>query len=110
MEYVSNTASNPFTFLLKPIFEYYYKAYQSLVPGIQGAPIHDLLPIMIINNPAIADYIYYDVSVIDGTVEGKGLSYIDIRPGSPKGKTRIAVKLDYEAFTNEFIKVMLAQN
>ncbi|KAF0817606.1 Inosine-uridine preferring nucleoside hydrolase [Bacillus sp. ZZV12-4809] len=110
VEYVSNTASNPFTFLLKPIFEYYYKAYQSLVPGIQGAPIHDLLPIMIINNPAIAEYIYYDVSVIDGTVEGKGLSYIDIRPGSPKGKTRIAVKLDYEAFTNEFIKVMLAQN
>jgi purine nucleosidase len=108
VQYVVQNVQNPFTFMLKPIFEFYYNAYQKLVPGIQGAPIHDLLTIMIISNPSIVDYIYYDAKVIDGTVEAKGLSYIDLRPASQKGKTRIAVKLHYDAFLNEFLKVMLS--
>jgi purine nucleosidase len=108
VQYVVQNVQNPFTFMLKPIFEFYYNAYQKLVPGIQGAPIHDLLTIMIISNPYIVDYIYYDAKVIDGTVEAKGLSYIDLRPASQRGKTSIAVKLHYDAFLNEFLKVMLS--
>jgi purine nucleosidase len=107
VQYLVQEADSPFEFLLSPIFDYYYKAYQKLVPGIQGAPIHDLLAIMVVNDPSICEYIYYDAIVIDGTVEAKGLSYIDIRPKSQTGKTRIAVKLNYQKFLDEFFKVML---
>ncbi|MDM5336389.1 nucleoside hydrolase [Fictibacillus enclensis] len=100
-------ADSPYEFLLSPIFEYYFEAYKKLVPGIQGAPIHDLLTVMVVANPSIVDFIYYDAKVIDGTVEGKGLSYIDLRPKSQKGKTRIAMKLHYDRFVEEFFRVML---
>jgi purine nucleosidase len=104
---LKNKADSPFEFLLSPIFEYYYQAYQKLVPGIQGAPIHDLLAIMLVSDPSIVDYANYDAIVIDDSTEAKGFSYIDIRPGSKKGKTRIAVKLHYHKFIDNFFKVML---
>jgi len=63
---------------------------------------------MIVSNPSIVDFIYYDAKVIDGSVESKELSYIDLRPTSQRGKTRIAVTLHYDQFLNEFYKVMLA--
>lgn len=100
-------SDSPFAFLLSPIFEYYFESYQKKTPGIEGAPIHDLLTLMIVTAPSIAEYVFYDAKVIDGTGEAEGMSYIDIRPGSPIGKTRIAVKLDYEKFVEEFFKVML---
>ncbi len=107
IDYTVKESKSPFNFLLKPIFEFYFKAYQKFVPGIQGAPIHDLLTVMVVNNPSIAEYIYYDAIVIDGTVEAKGLSYIDIRPTSQTGNTRIAVKLNYNKFVEDFIQVMV---
>ncbi|WP_442600194.1 nucleoside hydrolase [Neobacillus sp. D3-1R] len=107
VNYLTQEANTPFEFLIAPIFEFYYHAYQKLVPGIQGAPIHDLVTLMVVDDPSIVEYIYYDAKVIDGTVEGKGLSYIDLRPGSQTGKTRIAVKLDYPKFVKNFFNVML---
>jgi len=107
IKYLNQESDSPFEFLLNPIFQYYYHAYQKLVPGIKGAPIHDLLTVMAIDDPSILEYIYYDAKVFDGTVEAKGLSYIDLRPTSQKGKTRIAVKLHYEKFVENFFNVML---
>jgi len=94
--------------LMDPIFEYYYEFYKKSNPGIQGAPIHDLLTVMIVKNPTLADYIQYDATVIEST-EAKGMSFIDIRPTSKKGKTNIAVKLHYDAFLEEFKNVLLKE-
>ena len=105
---ISNNGNNLYSFLLKPIFQYYYEFYKKSVPGIQGAPIHDLLTIMVIKNPGIVDYIFYDATVIEAT-DAKGMSYIDYRPTAEKGKTRIAVKLNYEAFLEELRRVMLKE-
>lgn len=104
---LAQEGNTPFGALLSPIFEFYYNAYQKNIPNIQGAPIHDLLTVMIVANPTIVEYVYYDPKVINGDSEAKGMSFIDIRPTSPKGKTRIAVKLDYEKFVEEFFNVML---
>jgi purine nucleosidase len=100
-------SNSPFVSLFSPIFEYYFEFYKKKTPGIQGAPIHDLLTMMVVTSPSIVEYVYYDAKVIDGPSDAKGLSFIDIRPASPKGKTRIAVKLDYEKFVHEFFKVMI---
>lgn len=107
IQYIIQQSNSPYESLLHPIFSFYYKAYQKLVPGIQGAPIHDLLTVMIISNPSIVEYVYYDAKVINDSVEAKGLSYIDLRPSGQTGKTRIAIKLNYSSFINEFIKVMI---
>ncbi|WP_285842531.1 nucleoside hydrolase [Ureibacillus chungkukjangi] len=103
---ISNNDKNMYANLLEPIFQYYFDFYKKSVPGIQGAPIHDLLTVMVVKNPSIVEYIYYDATVIEAT-EAKGMSYIDYRPTAEKGKTRIAVKLHYEAFIEELRKVML---
>lgn len=103
---VSKNEKQYYASLIVPVFEYYYDFYQKKVPGIQGAPIHDLLTVMIINQPSLCDYIYYDAHVAQNG-EAKGMSYIDYRPTSKRGKTRIAVSLDYDAFVEQFNKVML---
>lgn len=106
---ISKNNQNVYAFMMDPIFKFYYEFYKKSVPGIPGAPIHDLLTIMVVINPAIVDYIQYDAQVIEES-DAKGMSYIDYRPTSKKGKTRIAVNLHYEAFQDEFRKVMLQNN
>ncbi|WP_173915287.1 nucleoside hydrolase [Halobacillus sp. Marseille-Q1614] len=105
---ISKNKKNIYAFMMAPIFEYYYKFYKKSVPGIIGAPIHDLLTIILVKNPNVVDYIYYDAHVIEG-IEARGQSYIDLRPTSKTGNTSIAVHLHYEAFLKEFTKVMLPE-
>lgn len=103
---ISNNEKNIYAFMLDPIFKHYHEYYKKTNPGIPGAPFHDLLAIMVINHPNIVDYINYDAKVIEDT-GAKGMSYIDYRPTSKTGKTKIATHLHYEAFIEEFSKVML---
>jgi len=105
---ISKNSKNYYSFMLEPIFEYYYEFYKKSVPGIQGAPMHDLLTIMVIVKPEIVDYIFYDATVIEST-EAKGMSFIDYRPTSKKGKTRIAVNLHYDLFIKELRRIMLKE-
>ncbi|MBM7553208.1 nucleoside hydrolase [Thalassobacillus pellis] len=108
VEKISRNKKNFYAFMMAPIFEYYYKFYKEKIPGISGAPIHDLLTIIVIKNPEVVDYIYYDANVVEG-IEARGQSYIDLRPTSKKGSTGIAMNLHYEAFLEEFTKVMLPE-
>ncbi|GAB3051969.1 hypothetical protein GCM10027286_14040 [Virgibacillus ainsalahensis] len=50
---ISKNKKNIYASMMAPVFEYYYEFYKKTVPGIPGAPIHDLLTIMVIKNPAI---------------------------------------------------------
>lgn len=103
---ISNNKENNYSFMINDIFKYYYAFYKKSTPGIPGAPIHDLLTIMLVNDPEIADYINYDVKVIEDA-DAKGMSYIDYRPASKAGKTKIAVKLHYELFIEKVKSIML---
>ena len=106
MKEITQNNKSVFAPLMEPIYKYYFDFYKKSNPGILGAPIHDLLTIMVVKNPTLVDYIQYDPTVIEST-DAKGMSYIDIRPTSKKGKTKIAVNLHYDAFLEEFKKVVL---
>ncbi|WP_419865884.1 nucleoside hydrolase [Ureibacillus xyleni] len=103
---ISQNKNNIYASLVDPIYKYYYEFYKKSNPGINGAPIHDLLTILVVKNPTIVDYINYDAKVIEGT-DAKGMSYIDYRPTSKKGKTKIAIKLHYNDFIKELSNVLL---
>ncbi|MBN6205159.1 nucleoside hydrolase [Ralstonia pickettii] len=103
---IANNKKNIYSFMVDPIFKYYYAFYKKKMPSIPGAPIHDLFTMMLVNHPEIADYIKYDVKVIEGT-EAEGMSYIDYRPTSKTGKTKVAVNLDYALFIEKFKYIML---
>ncbi|WP_059103691.1 nucleoside hydrolase [Shouchella shacheensis] len=104
---LAQNAHNPLAFLIKPIYDYYFKAYQRRTPGLPGAPIHDLVTLMAIANPQIANYIYYEASVIEYTGEAKGMCYNHPRPKSHKENTRIAINLNHWAFIGEVEKILL---
>ncbi|MYL70506.1 nucleoside hydrolase [Halobacillus litoralis] len=106
VEEIAQSKKNVYSYLIAPIFKYYYRFYKDKTPGIKGAPIHDLLTVMLVKNPDLVDYIYYDANVAEG-IETRGLSYIDVRPSSPKGDTKIAINLHYQKFMEEFKKVMV---
>lgn len=109
VEAISKNKHNAFASLMIPIFDFYYNFYKKREPSLQGAPIHDLLTMMVVKNPTIVDYINYDATVVEDDEEAKGMSYIDYRPNSKKGKTKIAVKLHYDEFIKEFNRVMLRE-
>ncbi|MYL49914.1 nucleoside hydrolase [Halobacillus litoralis] len=105
---IAQSKKNVYSFMIAPIFKYYYRFYKEKTPGIKGAPIHDLLTVMLVKNPDLVDYINYDANVAEG-IETKGLSYIDVRPSRPKGQTRIAIDLHYEKFIMRFKEVMVPE-
>ncbi|MFJ8236143.1 nucleoside hydrolase [Ureibacillus sp. NPDC094379] len=109
VEAISKNKHNAFASLMMPIFDFYYNFYKKREPSLQGAPIHDLLTMMVVKNPTIVDYINYDATVVEDDEEVKGMFYIDYRPNSKKGKTKIAVNLHYEEFIKEFNRVMLRE-
>ncbi|WP_078381266.1 nucleoside hydrolase [Sutcliffiella halmapala] len=104
------TENNPFQPLMKAIFDYYYEAYQKLVPGIQGSPLHDVLTLFAITNPQAFKYI--EKKVFIGLTEEtlRGVSIADFRPRAeeePEEQTvAIALELDYQEFIADFINVM----
>lgn len=109
IQYISQSNVTPFRSLLAPIYNYYFEAYKKNIPGIPGAPLHDVLTVSSIINPNIVDYFYREVRVVLSGV-AKGQSIADFRPKpdevpeiSLKG---IAMKLDYQAFIEDFIRVM----
>lgn len=58
IDYLGENSPTPFKLLLQPAFDYYFEAYQKKnVPGIRGAPLHDVVPLMAITNPEIVKYI-----------------------------------------------------
>jgi purine nucleosidase len=112
-EVVDTLAENsptPFKSLLKPTFDYYFKAYQKNVPGIKGAPIHDVVPLMAITNPEIFRYVPRRVKV-EEFGDAKGKSIADFRPKPnpepPKTKDYIAMEADIPKFIKNFMDVFL---
>jgi purine nucleosidase len=108
---ISSANYNSFTPLIKPIFDFYNEAYKKLVPGIEGSPIHDVLPLFAMNNPDKMAYVDRKASVSINMDDTKGLSQGDFRPRAPQEEPpdtvdHIANWFDYNAFLQDFIKTM----
>lgn len=100
--------NNPFQSIVKEIFDYYYEAYQKLVPGIEGSPLHDVMTLFALTTPQAFKYVEKAVTV--GLDEGnlRGVSIADFRPkpDDTGNKITIALEVNYESFIDNFVKIM----
>ncbi len=105
---ITTGQNNPFQELVKEIFDYYFEAYQKLVPGIEGSPLHDVMTLFAVTTPQAFKYVEKVVTV--GLDEGnlRGVSIADFRPKPDEegNKITIALEVDYQSFTDDFVKVM----
>lgn len=100
-------AKNKFKEMYSPIIGFYADAYAKLVPGMEGAPFHDLLTIYSILHPNSMHYLAKKVNVV---VEGKtrGKSFADFRHMETEdgSKHYIALGFDYDHFLQEVFQVL----
>ncbi|MBS4174484.1 nucleoside hydrolase [Bacillus sp. FJAT-49736] len=111
INYIAANSKSPFTHLLKPAYDYYLNAYKKNVPGIQAAPLHDVLAVSAIVNRNLVKYLPRRVTVEQfGTARGK--STADFRPKpSPEPKETldwIGMEADIPAFIEDFTRIFMA--
>ncbi|WP_078430066.1 nucleoside hydrolase [Alkalihalobacterium alkalinitrilicum] len=106
---ITRFSYNPFTPLIEPIFEFYADAYRELVPGITGAPLHDVVTLSALVNNDLLQYVTRTVTV-EILNETRGQSVADFRPGWVAEPTtvlhRIGLELNYQMFINDFYDTM----
>jgi purine nucleosidase len=109
VDYIVAHNQTPFKPLIKPIFDYYFEAYKKNVPGIQGAPVHDVLTFSALVNPSMIHYLSRRVRVItQGKASGQSVADFRPKPEEEPDETldRIGMKLDYDAFIKDFVTIM----
>lgn len=110
INYLAKNSQSPFKNLIKPAFDYYFNAYKKLVPGIKGAPLHDVVPLFALTNPGAVGYIPKRVRVdLFGGARGK--TSADFRPkpeeATEEQKDWIGMTIDLDKFKNDFIQIMM---
>ncbi|MBV7506815.1 nucleoside hydrolase [Bacillus sp. sid0103] len=113
IDFLSKNSPTPFRLLLKPAFDYYFKAYQKNVPGINGAPLHDVVPLMALTEPDLVKYIPRRVRVEEfGNAKGKSIA--DFRPKPDKEPVvtldYIGMEADIQKFVVNFMEIFLQGN
>ncbi|RDI38481.1 nucleoside hydrolase [Falsibacillus pallidus] len=110
-QYIVQNANNQLVSILQPIIDYYIDAYKKLVPGIQGAPLHDVVTLFLLMNPGMGSSISRDVN-IERDDKSRGQSIADFRPKSQPSKNNINIYMDlnYSKFVEDFIQVMIGRN
>ncbi|MEH7305404.1 nucleoside hydrolase [Neobacillus drentensis] len=113
IDFLSKNSPTPFRPLLKPAFDYYFNAYQKNVPGINGAPLHDVVPLMALTEPDLVKYIPRRVRVEEfGNAKGKSIA--DFRPKPDKEPVvtldYIGMEADIQKFVVNFMEIFLQGN
>ncbi|MCM3720292.1 nucleoside hydrolase [Fictibacillus phosphorivorans] len=107
---ISSATYNEFSPLIKPIFDFYNEAYKKLVPGIEGSPLHDVLPLFALTHPDQVRYVNRKATVSINMDATKGLSEADFRPlvpqEPPEEVDHLANWFNYQAFVQDFIETM----
>ncbi|MFC7062592.1 nucleoside hydrolase [Halobacillus seohaensis] len=109
IHYLSLQTDAPFSPILKPLMDYYSEQYQLSMPGINGAPLHDVTLLSILTNEdhytTVNRQIFVDTDDLT-----KGLTHADFRPvpemvdDHPINK--IVLDINVEHLLNDFMKVM----
>jgi purine nucleosidase len=110
IDFLSVNSPTPFRPLIKPAFDYYFKAYQKNVPGIKGAPLHDVIPLMALTNPDLVKYISRRVRVEEfGTAKGKSIADFRPKPDQepPQTLDYIGMEIDIQKFTVLFMEMFM---
>ncbi|MGG3915365.1 nucleoside hydrolase [Rossellomorea vietnamensis] len=98
---------NPLIEILDDVMTYYIDAYKKLIPGINGAPLHDVVTLSLMVNPEMGKTIRRDVEVLT-TGFGQGTSIADFRVSSKPAEKNINIylEMDYQMFVKDFIEIM----
>ncbi|PFA66739.1 nucleoside hydrolase [Bacillus sp. AFS015802] len=98
---------NPLVEIIDDVMNYYIDAYKKLVPGINGAPLHDVVTLSLMVNPDMGKAIRRDVEILTSGL-GQGTSIADFRVSSKPAEKNINIymELDYQMFVEDFIQVM----
>lgn len=107
---ITEKNNSPFSLIMKPAFDYYYDSYKRRVPGIEGAPMHDLVVLSALVNPDIVQYISRRVRV-EQFGHAKGKSIADFRPTPDEEPEdtldHIAIEIDVERFREDVMTVFM---
>ncbi|WP_246625230.1 nucleoside hydrolase [Fictibacillus nanhaiensis] len=110
IDFIATNMQPPFGALIKPIFDYYFQAYQKLIPGIEGTPLHDVFTLWALMNPKSVQKVTKQVNVVNDNAS-KGLSIADFRAKpviQPNIKFQdIILKFNYKAFVEDFTTTLL---
>ncbi|SDI37762.1 purine nucleosidase [Alteribacillus persepolensis] len=112
------TAYTPLTRIREPIqlmYRFYQNVYQQFIPGLHGALIHDLMPLMYVTNPDMFRFVHREVYIETSTGPGRGASIADFRPSYETMKEEaadaikhmIALEADYKAFFHQFLNTFV---
>ncbi|UTE78317.1 nucleoside hydrolase [Rossellomorea sp. KS-H15a] len=104
---IQEVNGNPLVQILDDVMTYYIDAYKKLIPGINGAPLHDVVTLSLMVNPDMGKTIRRDVEVLT-TGLGQGTSIADFRVSSKPAEKNINIylEIDYQMFIEDFINVM----
>ena len=104
---IQEMTDNPLVEIVDDVMTYYIDAYKKLVPGINGAPLHDVVTLSLMVNPDMGKTIRREVEILT-TGLGQGTSIADFRVSSKPSEKNINIYLEliYEKFIEDFIMVM----
>lgn len=110
IDYLAMNSTSPFKDLIKPVYDYYFESYKKNVPGIPGAPLHDVLTVSALVNPNLVKYIPRRVK-IELFGKARGMSIADLRP-KPETEPEetldwIGMEADIPAFIEDFTRVFM---
>ncbi len=112
MKQVAKQNNTPFSQIIYPIMNYYSQKYKSILPGVEGAPLHDVTLFSYLSQPEKYTVVKGQVQITTES-NSKGLTYADFRPVPKYIKNypmhQIIVDFDREAFTRDFVKVMTGE-
>lgn len=110
IDYLAENSQSPFKNLIKPVYDYYFEAYKENVPGIQGAPLHDVITLSALVNRNLVKYLPRRVTVeLFGRAKGKSMA--DFRP-KPEPEPEedldwIGMEADIPAFIEDFTLIFM---
>lgn len=109
IQQIAEQNDTPYSPIILPIMSYYSTQYESILPGINGAPLHDVTLFSYLINSGDFTVVERQVSITD-TGLSMGLTYADFRPvpqyikGYPMHK--IIIDFNRDAFIKDFVHVM----
>jgi purine nucleosidase len=110
IDYLADNSQSPFKDLIKPAYDYYFEAYKKNVPGIQGAPLHDVMALSALVNPGLVNYLPRRVTIeLFGGARGKSIADFRPKPDPQPKETLdwIGMEADIPAFIADFTRVFL---
>ncbi|WP_052158700.1 nucleoside hydrolase [Halobacillus sp. BBL2006] len=108
---LSTQSHTPFSPILKTVMDYYSNKYKEIIPGINGAPLHDVTLLSYLTNKEDYQLISRQVFVI-ASGPAKGMTFADFRPVPEKVPNypvnKMVLDFNFEKFQQDFVTILSA--